>query len=79
MTFFRLNLRALAITIATVALAGVAIALARPRPIENALLGAEWQCSRTAFVVTICALRSPQQAIPAVATSRKDMIRPPKV
>lgn len=71
MSFSRLNGRALAIAVAVVALAGVAIAFGRPTPIESAVLGAEWQCSRTAFVVTTCAPRM-QQAIPAVGTSHKE-------
>jgi hypothetical protein len=79
MTFSRLNLRVVAITAATLTLAGVAVGLARPRPIESAMLGAEWQCSRTAFVVTSCAPRPQQHAIPAVETSRKDAVRPPRV
>ena len=78
MTFFRLSLKALAITFATVALAGVAIVLARPKPIESAMLGAEWQCSRTAFVVTTCAPRV-QQASPAAETTGKVALRTPKV
>ena len=72
MTFFRLSLRAAAITMATAALAcGViaVIALAGPRPIESAVLGTEWQCIQTAFVVTTCSPRM-QQATPAMETSR---------
>jgi hypothetical protein len=79
MTFSRQNLRAVAIAAATVILAGVAVGLARPRPIESAVLGAEWQCSRTAFVVTTCAPRPQLEAVPAVETSRKDAVRPPRV
>jgi hypothetical protein len=62
--------RVLAIAVAAVALAGVAIAFGRPTPIESAVLGAEWQCTRTAFVVTTCAPRM-QQATP-VGTSHKE-------
>lgn len=79
MTFSRLNLRAVAIAVTMATLAGAAVGLARPRPIESATLGAEWQCSRTAFVVTTCAPRPQQHAIPAVETSRKEAIRPPRV
>ena len=75
MTFPRLSLRALTITSATVILAGAAIGLVRPKPIENAVLGAEWQCSRTAFVVTTCA----RQTVPAVQSSRKEPFHPPRV
>ena len=78
MTIFRLCLKAVAITFATVALAGVAIVLARPKPIDSAMLGAEWQCSRTAFVVTTCAPRV-QQASPAAEGSSKVALRAPKV
>lgn len=78
MTFFGLSLRTLAITVAAVALASLAISLARPKPIESAVLGADWQCSRTAFVITTCAPRA-LQVVPAVATSRKDIIPAPKV
>ncbi len=77
MTFFGLSMRAVAIAAAIVALAGVAIALGRPTPIENAVLGAEWQCSRTAFVVTTCSPR-PQQATPAIEMSRGHALWPTK-
>ncbi len=50
MTLFRLSLKALAIVFAVAALAGAALLLARPQPIENAVLGTGWECSRTAFV-----------------------------
>ena len=70
MTFSRLNGRALATAVAAVALAGVVIAFGRPTPIESAVLGAEWQCSRTVFITT-CAPRM-QQATPAVGASHKE-------
>lgn len=75
MTISRLSLKALAIAVAVAAVAGAALLLARPQPIESAVLGADWECSRTAFVLTSCAPRV-RQAIPAVETSRKDAIRP---
>lgn len=75
MTIFRLSLKALAITLVAATLAGAALLLARPQPIESAVLGADWECTQTAFVLTTCAPRV-QQAIPAVETSRKDAIRP---
>ncbi|MFK4622520.1 hypothetical protein ABIF50_005826 [Bradyrhizobium diazoefficiens] len=71
MMIFRLSLKALAITVAVAALAGAAFLLARPQPIESAVLGADWECSQTAFVLTTCAPRV-REAIPAVETSRKD-------
>jgi hypothetical protein len=74
MTSFRLSLKALAITLAAAALVGGVLLLARPQPIENTVLGAAWECTQTAFVLTTCAPRV-QQAIPAVETSRKDAIR----
>lgn len=74
MTFFRQGLKALAITFAVAALAGAVLFLARPHPIENAVLGADWECSQTAFVLTTCSPRV-QQANPAIETSRKDLVR----
>jgi hypothetical protein len=72
MTISRLSLKALAITFAVAAAAGAVLVLARPQPIDSAVLGAEWECTQTAFVLTTCAPR----ATPAVETSRKDLIRP---
>ena len=41
------------IVIAVVVVLGAgAIALARPHPISEPVLGTEWQCSRAAFVIT---------------------------
>ncbi|MCK1654003.1 hypothetical protein IVA88_21545 [Bradyrhizobium sp. 149] len=75
MTISRLSLKALAIAVAVAAMAGATLLLARPQPIESAVLGADWECTQTAFVLTTCAPRR-QQAIPGVETSRKDAIRP---
>jgi hypothetical protein len=74
MTFFRLSLKALAITVAAAAMAGAVLLLGRPQPIDSTVLGADWECTQTAFVLTTCAPRV--QAIPAVETSRKDAVRP---
>ena len=74
MTISGFRLKALAIAVAVVAVAGAMLLLARPQPIESAVLGADWECTQTAFVLTTCAPRVPQ-AIPAVETSRKDAIR----
>jgi len=41
----------IAIAVVIVLAAGV-IALARPHPISEPVLGTEWQCSRAVFVVT---------------------------
>jgi hypothetical protein len=49
----------------TLAIAGVAlvavsaaVAAGRPHMVSEPLLGTEWQCSRTAFLVTTCAQSS---------------------
>jgi hypothetical protein len=34
---------------------GTAISVGRPQSVSEPGLGAEWQCSRTAFFITICA------------------------
>jgi hypothetical protein len=75
MSFFRLSLKAFAITVAAAAMAGAVLLLARPQPIDSTVLGADWECTQTAFVLTTCAPRV-QQAIPAVENSRKDAVRP---
>ena len=75
MIFFRLSLKALAITVAAAAIAGGVLLAARPQPIESTVLGAAWECTQTAFILTSCAPRV-QQAIPAVETSRKEALRP---
>jgi hypothetical protein len=74
MFIFRLSLKALVITFAAAAVAGAVLLLARPQPIESAVLGAGWECTQTAFILTSCAPRV-QQAIPAVETSRKEALR----
>ena len=71
MTFFPVSLKALAI-LAIAALAGVAVALTRPKSIDSAVLGSEWQCHKTAFVITTCALRTQRKAVPALETARAD-------
>jgi len=69
MTF---SLRSLALAIlAIAALAGVAVALTRPS-IDSAVLGSEWQCHKTAFVITTCALRTQRQAVPALEIVEAD-------
>ena len=70
-----MSLRALAI-LAVAALAGVAVALTRPKPIDSAVLGSEWQCHKTAFVITTCALRTQRQAVPALETTSKVVFGP---
>ena len=51
MTFSPVSLKALAI-LAVAALAGVAVAPTRSKSIDSVVLGAEWQCHKTAFVIT---------------------------
>ena len=69
MTFFPLRLKALAIL--AIAALGVAVVLTRLESIDSAVLGSEWQCHKTAFVITTCTLRT--QAVPAsLETTRAD-------
>ncbi|MBR0835073.1 hypothetical protein JQ612_17940 [Bradyrhizobium manausense] len=74
MIYFRRSLKALAITIAAAAVAGAVLLAARPQPMESTVLGAAWECTQTAFILTSCAPRV-QEAIPAVETSRKEALR----
>jgi hypothetical protein len=74
MIFFRLSPKALAITVAAVAVAGAVLLAARPQSIESGVLGAAWECTQTAFILTSCAPRA-QRAIPAVETSGKEAVR----
>ena len=78
MSFSGLSGKSLAMICATVVLGGAVAMLARPKPIESAVLGAEWQCSRTAFVLTTCAPRM-RQASPGLETPSKLALRAPKV
>ena len=73
MTFFP-SLKALAITFTIAALAGGAAA-SRPKSIDSAVLGSEWQCTHTAFVITTCALRAQRQAASALETGSKVAVR----
>jgi hypothetical protein len=41
--------------ISALVLVGTAISVGRPQSVSEPGLGAEWQCSRTAFFITICA------------------------
>ena len=66
MTFFPVRLKVLATTFVIAALAWGAVALTRPKPIDSAVLGSEWQCHKTAFLITTCALEGA-----AVETARK--------
>jgi hypothetical protein len=73
---FRQSSRSIAITFATLAILAAGLFLSRPQPVESGLLGAEWSCSRTAFVLTSCSPAS-TQASPVVQTSRKLAVRAP--
>ena len=70
MNFFRPRLKVLAITVVIAAFAGGAVALTRPKSIDSAVMGSEWQCHETAFVITTCALRTQRQAVPALEIAR---------
>lgn len=74
MKFIWRSPRSLAVTALAVVLAGGALALARPRPVSNAMLGIGWACSQTAFIVTTCA-PTESRPIPAAETSSKDSLR----
>ena len=53
-----------ALVIATFTLASAAvllIAMAAPQPMSVATLGSEWQCSKTAFVLTTCRHAEPMR------------------
>ena len=64
-------------TIATAALgcalALLSIQLMRPKPLSIAGLGVQWQCSKTAGIVTICT--KSRHAGPVFDSSRKDRMR----
>ena len=50
-----------------------AVVLTRLESIDSVVLGSEWQCHKTAFVITTCALRTQPQAVPAsLETARAD-------
>jgi hypothetical protein len=70
MTFFPPSLKALAIL--AIAALGVAVVLTRLESIDSAVLGSEWQCHKTAFVITTCALRTQRQAVPALEIVEAD-------
>jgi hypothetical protein len=54
MKFIWQRSRTLAIAAVAMAAAGAAVAVGRPHAVSEPLLGPEWQCSRTAFLVTTC-------------------------
>jgi hypothetical protein len=71
MIVFPLSLKALAILTIS-ALAGVAVALTRSESVDSAVLGSEWECHKTAFLITTC-VRTQREAVPAsLETARAD-------
>jgi hypothetical protein len=68
--------RKLALIVAAVTLAFLSLAMAYPKPIASAALGAEWQCTRTAFVWTSCSRIRPTEAV--AQSARKDAPCPPR-
>lgn len=42
------------LAIAAVVLVAAAITAGRPHDVSEPILGTEWQCTRTAFIVTTC-------------------------
>lgn len=63
--------KARALVIATFTLAGAAVllmAMAAPKPVSVAALSSEWQCSKTAFVLTTC-IQSPKTLRPAAGSA----------
>jgi hypothetical protein len=61
--------RTLAIAVVTMIAAGAAVAVGGPQEVSEPFIGAEWQCSRTAFLVTICS-RSSERINPDLASCR---------
>lgn len=70
--------RTLAIMALTLAVAGSAMMIARPRPVSSDALGAGWACSRTAFILTTCA-PTERQPVPAADRSSRESVRQPPV
>ena len=69
----------LVFTLALVSLAcvaaAVAIGLTSPEPIQSAALGPQWQCTRLAFVFTICS-RVPEIERAIARAAREPCRRP---
>jgi hypothetical protein len=58
-----------AIVLLACAVAALAVGLVYPGPVTAGALGPDWQCSRLAFVFTICSRVA--QVRPAVTSARK--------
>jgi hypothetical protein len=50
----------------------LSVAIAYQKPISNAALGAEWQCTRTAFIWTSCSRIGRTETDAVVQSVRKD-------
>jgi hypothetical protein len=76
------TIRKLAFVAAAVTLTGAAAlfwdALAHPKPVASAALGAEWQCTRTAFVWISCSRIRHTEAKAVLQSARKDTPCPPR-
>lgn len=74
MTHFPWSPRRILLSVALVALAGIAaaasIGLAYPEPVASGALGPDWQCTRLALVFTSCAPVA--QAEPVTTAAVKD-------
>jgi hypothetical protein len=79
MRFIWQRSRTLAIAAVAMVAAGAAIAVGRPHAVSEPLLGPEWQCSRTAFLVTTCSLSSERTKQRAIAVSASHAICPGRV
>ncbi len=59
--------KTLALFVALVTLAGAVaflfVSLTRPVPVASASLGAEWQCHKTAFILTTCRRTVPTEPV----------------
>lgn len=73
-TFWSRKRRGLLVAIAalTGVVAYLSTGLVHPKPTFNAALGAEWQCSKTAGMVTVCT--KVHHARPLCDGSRKDPV-----
>ena len=53
--------KAVLLAVAALALAGAttfaSVELSRPRPFDSAMLNGQWQCTRTAGILTVCTKR----------------------
>jgi hypothetical protein len=54
MKFIWQRVRTLAIAAVAMVAVGAAVAVGHPHGVSEPLLGTEWQCHRTAFLVTTC-------------------------